>query len=295
MPMTEDEIRDWALANGWYDRGGNLERAIVGLKNNLVVRFTFTDRKCIVQARPVTDQDGWQKVASAYFSQMEPETASPLKGMPRGIGLVSILNYQMGRLNSEFDVQPTEEETEALAARLHAGQVDWAGIPYVEHTKSVRDLLGPDASDTEKLTALLHDVLEDGRVDDGTPEGRRVTPEDLYDLGYGDEVVNNVRMLTRDDIENEREERARLGMSSTEFYLKKIRELCALAEAENNAGVLKVKRADNTHNSCPERAAGLEGSEDRKRNKYYNKRYVASISIIDETLGRMERAPGSKI
>jgi hypothetical protein len=56
---------------------------------------------------------------------------------------------------------PTVDETIAFIKRAHAGQVDKAGNPYWQHPVSVMGRLGPDATESEKLAALLHDVIED--------------------------------------------------------------------------------------------------------------------------------------
>ena len=49
----------------------------------------------------------------------------------------------------------------ALAARLHAGQADKAGAPYIGHPVRVMLRLPGDATVLERMAALLHDVLED--------------------------------------------------------------------------------------------------------------------------------------
>ena len=50
------------------------------------------------------------------------------------------------------------ERASALAAIAHAGAVDKAGAPYIEHPKRVAARLEEPA---EKVVALLHDVVED--------------------------------------------------------------------------------------------------------------------------------------
>lgn len=48
-----------------------------------------------------------------------------------------------------------------LAETLHRGQVDKAGEPYILHCVRVMLRLPPDASETERMAALLHDAIED--------------------------------------------------------------------------------------------------------------------------------------
>ena len=71
-----------------------------------------------------------------------------------------------------------------LSQYAHEGQVDKAGQPYFLHVKAVAD--GVD-TDELKTIAYLHDVCED------TPFGLY----DLTELGFPDEIVQSVRVLTR--------------------------------------------------------------------------------------------------
>lgn len=71
-----------------------------------------------------------------------------------------------------------------LSQYAHEGQVDKAGQPYFLHVKAVAD--GVD-TDELKTIAYLHDVCED------TPFGL----DDLTELGFPDEIVQSVRVLTR--------------------------------------------------------------------------------------------------
>lgn len=52
----------------------------------------------------------------------------------------------------------TLERAIAIAAEAHAGQVDWAGLPYVLHP--LRMMLRLSSTD-ERVVAVLHDVCED--------------------------------------------------------------------------------------------------------------------------------------
>ena len=74
-----------------------------------------------------------------------------------------------------------------LATRVHAGQVDKAGMPYILHP--LRVMLDMDTPD-ERVVAVLHDVLEDAKA--GT-----VTAEILAANGFPAEVVQAVVTLTR--------------------------------------------------------------------------------------------------
>ena len=102
---------------------------------------------------------------------------------------------------------------QALAALAHAGQVDKAGQPYVQHPIAVaRQVDTPE----EKITALLHDVLEDTFV----------RPETLENL-FGAEIRAAVEGVTR-----------REGESYMDFVRR----------AKQNPVSRAVKLADLSHN-----------------------------------------------
>ena len=63
------------------------------------------------------------------------------------------------------------ERAKALAYRAHAGQVDKAGRPYIEHVARVAAAVSYEPA--AEVVAWLHDVLEDSP-------------------GYGEEVINLV-------------------------------------------------------------------------------------------------------
>src|SRR3989442_1030928 len=83
----------------------------------------------------------------------------------------------------------TLEDAIALAVETHRRQKDKAGEPYILHPLRVMFRLPWDAPDAAKIAAVLHDVVEDS---DG-----KVTPADLRRLGYAQEVVEAVELLSR--------------------------------------------------------------------------------------------------
>lgn len=126
-----------------------------------------------------------------------------------------------------------------LAARLHAGQVDKAGRPYIEHLSRVF-LRVCDAGGTrdQQSAALLHDCLEDGKA----------TVEDLERAGVTSEAIKLVLVLTK---------------AKRTAYLDYI-EIVKL----NEKAVL-IKRCDLEDNADPERLAELDAhTAARLRIKY---------------------------
>lgn len=144
---------------------------------------------------------------------------------------------------------PTIDETIAFIQEAHAGQTDKAGNPYWMHPVSVMRRLGPDASENEKLAALLHDVIEDTDH----------TAADLLAMGYPDDVVVAVQLLSRPEGD------------ARPAYLEWVRSLAA----SGNRTAVRVKIADNEDNLDPERIALLPPNE-----RDITRRYEQSLRIL---------------
>src|SRR5689334_6230581 len=116
-----------------------------------------------------------------------------------------------------------------LMRRAHEGQIDKSGRPYYLHPLRVAMRLA-HCSAAERHAALLHDVVED------TP----VTLDELRDLGYDEEVLALVDLLTR---------RAPAGESHNEYIERLIQ--------SRNPKALRVKLADVYDNMSPARTRSL--------------------------------------
>lgn len=118
---------------------------------------------------------------------------------------------------------PSRAETMELVRKLHAGQSDKAGAPFVEHLFRVEEIhrrlwpVGP--STLERLACLLHDVIEDTDT----------TAEDLLRMGFSKATVEIVEIVTR---------------RPTEVYGAFILRIVQ----SGNIGAMRVKLADNTDN-----------------------------------------------
>ena len=130
-----------------------------------------------------------------------------------------------------------------IAHEAHAGQVDKAGRPYIEHVLRVVDAVeGDDA----KIVAALHDVLEE------CPEW---TGDRLLEEGFPGLRVADVLALTK---------------SRNENYQNYIRWIC------NYSIPRLVKIADLRDNSDPARLALLP-EKDRAR---LTKKYAAALATL---------------
>lgn len=124
-------------------------------------------------------------------------------------------------------------EVRHLAARLHAGQTDKGGRPYIEHLEAVATILlrhWPDAPGYAVAAAWLHDALEDTEATAGSLLADGVMPE----------TIAIVEAVTR---------------PAGSAYLTWIANLAR----SGNTWAVRVKLADNEHNSDPARR--LAGSD----------------------------------
>ena len=76
----------------------------------------------------------------------------------------------------------------SVAKEAHAGQVDKAGVDYIDHPTAVAEKV---AAEDEKIVALLHDTLEDTDL----------TYDSIRDL-FGETVADAVRTMTHRDDED---------------------------------------------------------------------------------------------
>jgi (p)ppGpp synthase/HD superfamily hydrolase len=78
------------------------------------------------------------------------------------------------------------EKAIQIAVQAHAGQKDRAGQPYILHPLRV---MGKVQTESEKIVAILHDVVEDTEV----------SLDDLKAAGFSHEIITAVDVLTKRD------------------------------------------------------------------------------------------------
>ena len=131
----------------------------------------------------------------------------------------------------------------AIAKKAHAGQVDKAGVDYIQHPLYVASQV---KTEQEKAVALLHDVLEDSDI----------TAADLLAYGLSNEVVTAVQTLTK-----------KKGQSYQD-YLEKVK---------SNDLARVVKLADLKHNSDLSRLKSVSDTDRERVKKYKNAiRYLST-------------------
>lgn len=138
------------------------------------------------------------------------------------------------------------ERARELAHRAHAGQVDKAGRPYIEHVARVAAAVSDDPE--AEAVAWLHDVLEDCEFIDSRTLDSQFLPS----------IVDAVECLTAPSFTNR------------VYYYQAIR---------LNPLALRVKLADIADNADESRLALLdEKTADRLRRKYAKARKALGVS-----------------
>jgi (p)ppGpp synthase/HD superfamily hydrolase len=148
---------------------------------------------------------------------------------------------------------PTVRAADILAELAHRGQVDKAGVDYIQHPRAVaRILRNQGHPDDVVIAGLLHDVVEDTTV----------TLDDLREFGFPEPVVQAVDSVTR------REGSA--YPDGKEPYMDLIRRA-----ATDPIGRL-VKLADGLTNSDPARLALLTESE----REWFTAKYARARKVL---------------
>lgn len=138
-----------------------------------------------------------------------------------------------------FSYQTQLEMAISLAVKHHANQKDKGGNPYIEHPLWV---MVHTTGYKCKIAAVLHDIVEDTDV----------TIEDLKIYGFDKEIVDAIRLLTKDK------------NSTYEEYIDSLFE---------NPIAVKVKLKDLEHNMDLSRLLNGITEKDKKRNERYRNTY----------------------
>jgi (p)ppGpp synthase/HD superfamily hydrolase len=129
----------------------------------------------------------------------------------------------------------TLDDAIQVARRAHEGQLDKSGRPYIGHPLRV---MGALRDEQERMTAVLHDVVEDTSV----------TLADLAEQGCPPPVLEALAAISKQPGEDQ------------EAYL---------ARVAANPLALAVKRADIADNMSPDRMSRLDkATQERLLAKY---------------------------
>lgn len=121
-----------------------------------------------------------------------------------------------------------------LCFEAHKEQTDKSGMPYVFHPFHLAEQMTDEKT---TVAALLHDVVEDTEY----------TFDDLIEMGFGEEVVDALRLLTHGD-----------GVEYMDY----------VAALRHNPIAKAVKLADLRHNSDITRLDSPDEHALRRQEKY---------------------------
>ena len=138
---------------------------------------------------------------------------------------------------------PLTKKALKLCFEAHKNQTDKTGLPYVFHPFHLAEQMTDEYT---TVTALLHDVVEDTDY----------TLNDLKEMGYPDEVITALTLLTHDD--------------GSEYmdYVKRLK---------NNPIARAVKLADLKHNSDLSRYDKIDGNAIKRTAKYQQAIEILSL------------------
>ena len=138
---------------------------------------------------------------------------------------------------------PLTKKALKLCFEAHKDQTDKTGLPYVFHPFHLAEQMTDEYT---TVTALLHDVVEDTDY----------TLNDLQEMGYPDEVIQALSLLTHDD-----------GSEYME-YVKRLK---------SNPIARAVKLADLKHNSDLSRYDTIDNWAIKRTAKYQQAIEILSL------------------
>lgn len=145
-----------------------------------------------------------------------------------------------------------------LVEYLFRNKKDKEGEPYINHLLRVSNKL---SNQNTKIAGLLHDIVEDTKV----------TFNDLKSLGFNDEIITLVKLVTNDKLTIKLNKKAWL-----EDYHNKITKILE----SNNIEAIKLKYSDMSDNFNQERLNRL----DEKTKKHLTNKYQPEIIRLEEYL-----------
>jgi (p)ppGpp synthase/HD superfamily hydrolase len=156
---------------------------------------------------------------------LDSESADKLELMWRDhIGNNKSLYLPRAVENEAYDSRSDIDKAVELASKAHAADYDLDGNPTILHPLAV-GMMG--RNDTERIVGFLHDVVEDTKY----------TFDDLIEIGFSEEVIATLRLLTHD---------------KHTPYMEYIERICK----SGNRAAINVKMNDIRHNLARGREGG---------------------------------------
>lgn len=114
-----------------------------------------------------------------------------------------------------------------IASIAHAGQKDKAGKPYIFHPLRVMLTVASDknATDEQKIVAVLHDVIEDTYVQE----------HHLRENGFSEEIINAIKSVTKINKDESRMDAAKRAKQNA------IGRVVKLADLKDNMDLSRIE------------------------------------------------------
>jgi (p)ppGpp synthase/HD superfamily hydrolase len=123
------------------------------------------------------------------------------------------------------------EKARALAARVHAGQTDKGGHPYLDHPLRVAESVRGEGRDA-MVAAILHDVIEDGGI----------SAAELRAEGFPEAAVQAVEIVTKRNGEHGDEEGYRRFIERVATSGSRLAMIVKLADLADNSDLSRLGR-----------------------------------------------------
>ena len=142
------------------------------------------------------------------------------------------------------------EETRKIVKKYFEGKVDKGGNPYIVHLEYVSSF---GRNEKEKIIGLLHDILEDTLL----------TKKDLLNMGFSQEIVDTVFLLTHSK-----------SISYNEYIDRIIQ--------SNNKVAMYIKKIDMENNMDLTRLTNTTEKDVKRVNEKYKPNYMKIVKALEE-------------
>ena len=88
--MTQDELKTWALANGWQMIAGHPSLTKPSAPKEAIVRMVFKTTVVHVEAKKPAGK--WEKLTGENYARVTPDEET---GVPHGLGLETLPGFRI--------------------------------------------------------------------------------------------------------------------------------------------------------------------------------------------------------
>ena len=173
--------------------------------------------------------------------------------------------FSLDELNSILKDTDVYNKALRIVSVVFENKTDKSNKPYINHLLRVSDKL---KSTVEKTAGLLHDIVEDTEV----------TFDDLIDMGFSNEIIDIIRLVTKDKIDD-------VSLSEEE-KLKLYNDEIDKIISSQNMNAINVKYSDMSDNYNLDRLSELPP----EKQQWFHKKYKIQLEKLRQAVkgkGRM--------